>query len=236
MNGSAMAIIESTTPDVANAVPANYRKGSTLSRHQRRRHSTVLSLLEGVTGSVLDYGCGYGDLTHAISQTHRAVGCDVDPDRVAFALREYAPLQFAVCQGDSAPYGDESFDIVVSSVVIHFVNDPVAHLREIRRVIRPGGYLLIVFKCPPVVRNWFRRLIGKGDAKSRLWVRPCIEYELLLKHSGFEVTRSTYFYDPPFEGWKNVCDCVFGAIEQALSAVRVKGAAGYHAFLARKTY
>jgi SAM-dependent methyltransferase len=224
----------SSPPQSGKPTPANYRKGARLTWHQRRRHRAVISLLKRVTGNVLDYGCGYGDLTHAIAQTHPVVGCDVDPERVEFAKREYAPLEFTVCRGAGAPYADESFDNIVSAVVIHFVKEPTSYLQEIMRLLRPGGHLLIVFKCMPVVRNWFRKLMGKGNAKSRLWVRPLDQYQLLLRETGLEVVGSTCFYDPPFEGWKNVSDCVFGAIEQVLSLIRVKGAAGYHAFLARK--
>jgi SAM-dependent methyltransferase len=219
---------------MAGEIPANYRKGARFTWHQRRRHRAVLSLLNGLPGNVLDFGCGYGDLTHAISRTHPAVGCDVDPDRIAFARREYAPLEFALCDGQRAPFPDQSFDTVASVVVIHFVDDPVRHLHEIRRVLRPGGHLLIVLKCAPVVRNWFRRQVGKGDVNPRLWVRSQEQYRSLLKETGFEVVKSTYFYDPPFGGWKNVGDFWFGAIEQVLSVIRIKGAAGYHAFLTRR--
>jgi len=223
-----------STQKLGKAIPENYRKGARFTWHQRRRHRAVLSLLKQVTGNVLDYGCGYGDLTLAIARTHPVTGCDVDPDRVEFAKSEYGPLEFVICQGNGTPFYDESFAIIVSAVVIHFVKEPTGYLQEIRRLLRPGGHLLIVFKCMPVVRNRIRRLLGRGDAKSRLWVRPLDQYQALLRETGFQVVGSTWFYDPPFEGWKNASDCIFGVIEQVLSMFRVKGAAGYHAFLARK--
>src|SRR6516225_1860816 len=91
-------------------VPANYRKGARPTWHQRRRHRAVLRLLQGVSGKVLDFGCGYGDLAYAIAQTHSVEGVDVDPDRVAFAAHEYAPIPFSRCDPAKLPFPDQSFD------------------------------------------------------------------------------------------------------------------------------
>jgi SAM-dependent methyltransferase len=162
------------------------------------------------------------------------VGCDVDPDRVAFAQREYAAQEFVACGPDAAPFADHSFDVVVSAVVIHFVPDHRAYLDEVRRLVRPNGHLLIVCKNQSVVRNAFRRLVGKNRAASKLWVPSQAEVQSVLAEAGFVVIDSTYFYDPPFEGWKNFGDWVFGSIEQLLSVMRIKGPAGYHAYLARR--
>src|SRR5262249_29251413 len=79
------------------ATPSNFFKGARPTWHQRRRHRAVLDMLLGLEGEVLDFGCGYGDLTAAIARTHPVQGVDVDPERIAFAAREYSPLQFSVC-------------------------------------------------------------------------------------------------------------------------------------------
>jgi ubiquinone/menaquinone biosynthesis C-methylase UbiE len=225
----------STMAEPASVVPENYRKGARLSLHQKRRHRAVLSLLKGVSGRVLDYGCGYGDLTHAISRTHEVVGCDVDPNRVAFAQREYAAIEYRVCGADCVPYADHSFEIIVSAVVIHFVPDPDAYLQEVKRVLRPGGHLLIVCRNQAVVRNGIRRMLGKGPEPSTLWLPSQVEMKEFLAARGFEFHDSTYFYDPPFNGWKNPGDWVIGSIEQLFSMFGIQAPAGYHAYLTRYT-
>jgi 2-polyprenyl-3-methyl-5-hydroxy-6-metoxy-1,4-benzoquinol methylase len=77
------------SPPLHPAAPANYRKGAAMTWHQRRRHRAVLGLLRQLSGSVLDYGCGYGDLAFAMSQTHVVVGVDADSGRIDFARQEY---------------------------------------------------------------------------------------------------------------------------------------------------
>jgi ubiquinone/menaquinone biosynthesis C-methylase UbiE len=220
--------------DLPAQIPGHFRNGSKRNWHQRRRYRAVLSLLKGNPGRVLDYGCGYGDLTHAIATTHGVIGCDVDPTRVAFARREYPTIEFHQCGPGGTPFGDQSFDIIVSSVVIHFVPNPRAYLQEVRRLLRPNGILLILFRNEAVVRNALRKLVGRGKAPTRLWIASMSDARALVSEAGFEIIRSTYFYDPPFVSWRNVGDWFVGTIEQIGSMIHYNGLAGYHGFLTRR--
>jgi SAM-dependent methyltransferase len=191
-------------------------------------------MLEGVPGEVLDYGCGRGDLTFAISRTHPVQGVDVDLDRVAFATQEYAPLQFSRCEPDHLAFPDQSFDIVVSAAVIHFVPDPTQHIREAYRVLRDSGRLLMVCSNILYVRNAFRRVLGRRGATTSLWIPSEKEVSDLLTREGFEIEARSYFYDPPFEGWKNLGDVFAGLIQQVLSLLRVRKTCNYFLLRARK--
>lgn len=227
--------IDSAGDDAALAdVPANYRRGARRTWHQRRRHRAIQRMMKGLRGSLLDYGCGYGDIAHLLSETCDVVAVDVDPVRVAFAAREYPEIRFAQCPASGVDLPDASVDIVVSAVVIHFVPDPHAYLGEIQRVLRPGGRLVIACKNPPIVLNALRRLFGRRVPEGRLWVRSQADIESMLQEYGFTIERRTYFYDPPFEGWKNIGDAVSGTIEQCLSIVQFRRTAQYFVLRLKK--
>jgi ubiquinone/menaquinone biosynthesis C-methylase UbiE len=113
---------------------------------------------------VLDIGCGTGSLTLLIKRLHPAVavvGLDPDPKALAIARRkaERAGLALQLDQGfsDSLAHPDASFDRVFSSLMFHHLTQPekLATLREVRRVLRPGGSLHLLDFGPP--RSGFSR-------------------------------------------------------------------------------
>ena len=107
---------------------------------------------------VLDIGCGTGSLTLLIEKLHpdvEVVGLDPDPKALSIAKRkaERAGLAIRLDQGfsDQLPYPDASFDRVFSSLMFHHLDQEVksATLREVRRVLRPGGSLHLLDFGPP---------------------------------------------------------------------------------------
>lgn len=232
VNDGSVATTDREPPNV----PANFRKGAPHTWHQRRRHRVVLKMLQEMNGHVLDYGCGFGDLTYAISQTHSVCGVDLDPDRVAFAAREYHPLEFKTCTAEDAPYPDASFDVVTSIVVLNFLPDASGYLRSVRRLLRPNGHLILACKNLPRVQNWFRGLLGIGPASpnANFYDRSRASVRELLRNEKFEVEREGHFYDPPLMSWKNSKDVVVGTVEQLLSLLRIRETANYFLVVAKK--
>lgn len=234
-----MRVVNDSSASPAAEVPSHFRKGAPQNPHQRRRHRAVLALLDGLEGRVLDYGCGWGDLTWAIAKTHPdVIGVDVAPERIAFAREEYAPLRFEVCPAQGLPFADASFDVVASIVVVPFVPDPDAYLEDVRRVLRPGGHLIIATKTWPLLRRIYRRLRdGRGvgtRARSKLHLHTLEDTVELLGAHGFTVLRREAFYDPPFSNHKNPADIVNSIVECIGELLRLKSPAPYPLLLARR--
>ncbi len=101
---------------------------------------------------ILDLGCGTATLTIMIKKGQpeaEVIGLDIDPKILTFARskveREGLEIAFELSTATELPYLDESFDRVVSSMVFHHLNreSKVRALKEIFRVLRPGGELHI---------------------------------------------------------------------------------------------
>ena len=98
-----------------------------------------------VYGQVLVDGCGVGSyLSRLVEQAKLAVGLDIELER-ALEARQKAP---AVTCGNSEllPFPPDHFDLILSHEVIEHVGDDRAAIREIFRVLKPGGRLVLF--CP----------------------------------------------------------------------------------------
>jgi ubiquinone/menaquinone biosynthesis C-methylase UbiE len=104
------------------------------------------------SGCVLDCGCGPGHLAVHLARTAsqtRIWALDVSPDMVRLAAANAAAAGLAgrivPTEGDmrALPFPDDSFDLVTSIFAFHHLPNPRAALREMRRVLRPGGALIV---------------------------------------------------------------------------------------------
>ncbi|WP_431967922.1 class I SAM-dependent methyltransferase [Actinacidiphila sp. bgisy160] len=151
----------------------------------------MLSLAGDVAGRrILDAGCGAGPLFAALRERGAHVtGLDSSTGMLELARRRLgadADLRVADL-GDPLPFADGAFDMVVSSLVLHYLEDWGPTLAEMRRVLRPGGRLITSVQHPFVDYviqdprpNYFEttdytddwgQLVGQ-PAPMRFWRRP----------------------------------------------------------------
>jgi len=107
---------------------------------------------------VLDIGCGFGGLTRAVAEylgIHEAHGVDVDAAALEEARDKDVATQHLDIREGKLPYPDGSLDLAMSFGVLDYLPDFDPMLREIYRVLRPGGYALISL---PNLAGWQNRL------------------------------------------------------------------------------
>lgn len=112
--------------------------------HRLIEQSLDAQLASWREGRILDAGCGTGAILNRLGNRKAHVGIDLSPDALAFCRRRGLR---ALTRGDVGvlPFADGTFDAVISSSVLYhqWVPDVGQALVEVRRVLRPGGLLLL---------------------------------------------------------------------------------------------
>jgi len=101
---------------------------------------------------VLDIGCGTGQLATRLHRELRQVeivGCDFSAGMLGRAATRSRRVRWVRGDAGRLPFDDESFDAVVSTEAFHWFPDQAAALREIYRVLKPGGRLLLALVNTP---------------------------------------------------------------------------------------
>jgi SAM-dependent methyltransferase len=148
---------------------------------------------------ILDVACGTGALTRVVAKSvgpnGRVVGLDRSPDMLAEARKitldpsSAAPIEWREGDVSAIPFENETFDIVFCNFGLMFFPDPVAALKEMRRVLKPNGRLALAVwgsmaKCPGQIamkESWARHFpedAGLFDAQHSLG-DPKILFSLL---------------------------------------------------------
>ena len=131
-------------------------------------------------GPLLDVGCGTGSLAMAMAERGPAVGVDVAVPYVAYAGEHAKGPCFVAGEASRLPFADGSFAGAAAQLVLNFVGDPVAAVREMRRVTRKGG---VIAACVWDFRGGlvFQRMLwdtaagidpGAATARDRLFSAP----------------------------------------------------------------
>ena len=98
----------------------------------------------------LDDGCGNGSFTESLLRRQRpatVVGVDPSPEQLAFARQRVSTVGVRFLQGcaQALPLSDASVDAAVMALVLFFLADPQQGIRELVRVTRPGGTIILSY-------------------------------------------------------------------------------------------
>ena len=134
---------------------------------------------------ILDVGCGTGANLELLGQFGDAEGVDVSDEALSFC-RARGLGSVRKCAAESLPFEDESFDLVTGLDVVEHLDDDLAGLGEMHRVLRPGGRIMVFVPA-------FMFLWGVQDEVSnhrRRYTLP--ELRRRVAEAGLIVERATY--------------------------------------------
>ena len=152
--------------------------------------SKLVELLQAAIPSrknfqLLDIGCGLGYVARAVKT--------LSPRGKARELDSSNTVSYEVADELNLPFENESFDVAVCRYSIHHYPDVVAHLREARRILRPGGTYLVIDPTPEPGNydDWLNELFITVERSTSGHVKfyTVTEYENFAKAAGFRIGK-----------------------------------------------
>ena len=143
-------------------------------------------------GVVLDVGCGTGLMAARLAAGgRRVVGLDIAAAMLAPQRRRAPRARFVLGDAEALPLRAGTFDAVVNLISVHHYPDPARAVGEFRRVLRPGGRLVLVAfdRASPYIRlaqrtnRWASRVAGTS------WQTTPAEVLALVQGAGFTTVR-----------------------------------------------
>jgi SAM-dependent methyltransferase len=156
----------------------------------RGRRSVLDNVIAGLRlparARILDAGCGSGRNMLELARHGTVTGVELSPTSVALARARGAG---EVIEGSvlSMPFDSASFDLAVSLDVIEHLEDDLGALRELRRVVAPGGALLITVPA----YQWLWSGHDEINHHHRRYTRRSLQR--VAVRAGWETVRTTYF-------------------------------------------
>ena len=166
----------------------------------------TIALLGDVAGlDVLEVGCGAGPLTaYLVAHGAAVTATDVSAEMVRLArtqVGDRATFHVTSIEKPMSFARDHSYDLIVGSLVMHYVRDWEPVLREFRRVLRPGGAVVFsthhptmdwelspgdYFATKQITETWKK---GSGEFEVTFWRRPLTEMTRAIAAAGFVIEQ-----------------------------------------------
>ena len=172
--------------------------------------------------SLLDIGCGWGKVAYVVRGLFpeaRVCGIDLAPEAIEKARSFYPDIDFRLSDELNLPFGDHSFDYATCRMSFHHYPDVLAHLSEVKRILRPGGTYLVMDIVPEegemdiCLNRIFSKAeqIAPGDGHVKFYTLA--EYRGFFSETGYEAEGIEYsdfpvkwpkgrnYFDAIFEGF-----------------------------------
>lgn len=172
---------------------------------------SLLAFIGRGVGDALDLGCGEGRVSRVLKSCgYRVTAVDVVGELVEAARQVGSADDYAVAAATALPFAEAGFDLVVAYNVLMDLDDVPGAIAEIRRVLRPSGYVLVSIVHPFADRGTFDGF--EPDA-------PFVIKETYFGRRRFESIDERAGLRMSFAGWSQPLEAYAAALESAGLAI-----------------
>jgi SAM-dependent methyltransferase len=182
-------------------------------RRQILRHLSDL-----FRGNLLEVGIGDGENVALLPRSLHISGIDIAERPLAACQARYSDrgLFLALAEGERIPFADHSFDAVLSVGGFNFYSDPQRALKEMARVTRPGGRIVVADERPDLFEWGWGHLLGipKLDdwLMRRFWLGPEFTDMVLATRLDVRAVAASALHRPEIHRiWRGLGYCIVGA-------------------------
>lgn len=189
------ALARAVERSLAEGCAGLYHLDTPLGRAGYLRKADIVKNLKPAGGRLLDWGCGYGQMSYLLrNRGFEVVSYTIEAQEPSPSNSFLREQDLNVVYGEDPvrlPFEDESFDVVLSCGVLEHVEDESGSLTEIRRILRPEG-LFVVMMLPNEwsYAEFMARNVFRANDHDRLYSIKKMQ-ELLTRY-GFEAVETWY--------------------------------------------
>lgn len=149
--------------------------------------------------TVLDIGCGTGALEHSLVSRHpnlKITGVDLSEKMLSVARRKLQAcpnVDFVAANASGLPFPNESFDRVICASAFHYFDEPQTPVLEMRRVLKPGGKLILLDWCKDYLFCRVCDILFRAFNPDYAQCYTQKELSRFLKNGGFQVSSERKF-------------------------------------------
>ncbi len=193
--------------EVWDKVPVTYyQQGVKRNLFQWLWHTHKVKLAKKILFNIkfkncLDVGCASGHMVSQIAHSFpnaRYFGVDVYDKAIKYAKKTYPNIEFRVTSADKLPFEENAFDVILFYETIEHVEDPKECLKEIRRVLKKDGTLILTMDSGSLLFRlvWFIWENTKGKIWQGAHLHPFhhTDLEQLIQGSDFKIRDKIFSF------------------------------------------